>query len=100
MEQSIQHSFTILEWLGIIGSIASIISIVLNIIQLNINKDLKKILDITVCSSESGFNSIKKSAEENLDGHAIEKSSNMKIIIATANQVTNTLSQIKIKWLK
>ena len=93
------NSLNILEFLGIIGSLASIISIIINISQGLQNRSLKRQLSSVICSCEDSFSQIEKNAHECISSHAANRLSYLKSIAANAHATKRYLSEIRSRIL-
>lgn len=88
-----------LENLYIVGAIASIISIIINIMQWQVNRTLKQSLNSTVCIGENALANIEREAREAMSKHPADQSECIKAILAHAETGRASLSQIRRKQL-
>lgn len=86
-----------LEWLGIVGSIASILSIILNIFQGIVNKHLRRDLGAVLSSSERVLQTISNEAEQGLSSHAAAHEGILKSILAGAQRTRETLTRFRLR---
>ncbi len=87
--------FGAIVWLGIIGSIVSIISFIANIFQGVINRDLKRLFLATICSDEATFDQINAEANQALSFHAVNQEGYLRSIKASAGRSAESLSQLR-----
>ena len=94
------QGLTILEWLGVFGSFASIISIIINVIQGLKRRELKRQLESVVFSAEGTLSSVQQEADNALTSHSVGRESSLRAIQAHAKTGKDTLSQFRKRFLK
>jgi len=92
-------SLTFLEWLGIVGSIASLLSIFINIIQANSYTSLKKTLATILSSSESAFTNIADDSQKAIDLPVHNRIEVLMAINAKASQQNIVIKDISKRWI-
>ena len=88
-----------LEFLYIVGAFASIISIIVNVVQWQVNRALKRSLESTVCIGENALANIERDTKEAMSKHPADQSECMKAILAHAETGRTSLSHIRRKEL-
>ena len=89
-----------LELLGIVGSIASILSIMVNIFQGIVNKHLKSDLGAVLSSSENALRMISNEASQALSSHAAAREGILKSILAGAQRTRETLTRFRLRHFR
>jgi len=100
MNETMHHGLSTLEWLGVIGSFASILSIVLNFVLGSRYGDLKKQLETVVVSIEGILGSIEDEADRALSSHAAHREKSLAAIRAHAGTGKVTVNQLRRRFLK
>ncbi len=92
--------------LYIVGAIASIISIPINIVQLLVNRSLKREREslkrereTIVCIGENALANVERDSNAALADHPANQTEHLKAILAHAETGKNSLSQVRRKQL-
>ena len=93
-----EGSLSAIEWIGILGSIASIISIGLNIFQASAYKALKKAFGMIMHSSGTAVETIAKESKAALEMHTYERADVLRTINGISTQAKDTIEQAKARW--
>lgn len=85
-------------WFGIVGSLASIISLTWNVVQLLGNQDLKRTLRSTVVATESTCDDISAKVTTALSGHAAYRESLLASIKTAADTTKRHLAETRQQY--
>ena len=94
------NAYGLLTIVGLLGSIASIVSIVVNVLQWLANRTLKRSLDAAVCIGENAAADVERDAQNALGGHPAKHTEFLRSILAHAQGARSALSQIRRRQLR
>lgn len=94
------EGLTPLEWVGVFGSFASIVSVILNVVLGLRNRDLKRHLESVVCSAEKSLGTLRLEADSALSKHPAHWESSLRAIQAQAADATQSLGQFRSRYLR
>ncbi len=100
MDGQIQQGLSTLEWIGVFGSFASIVSIIINVMLGIRNRDLKRQLEAIICSMEGVLASVEKEAAGALSSHYVHREKALKAIQAFGSTGKQTLGQLRKRYLQ
>lgn len=88
-----------LDFLYILGAFASIISIIVNVVQWLTNRSLKRSLEAAVCIGEDALAKIERDTKDAMEQHPADQGECIRSILAHAETGRMALSHMRRKQL-